>query len=607
MDLTLNNVIEIAGQTWATFYHAMPVKMILLLIALLFCFAGYRLMRAVSALSGITLGVIAGICLTSMFGVPMDGLNGLIFTVLVMVVLGLAFGFGFFYWYPLGVFTLCACIGAAVVYLAGLFAGQYAPIAFWLVLMGGAALFGVTGVLFLRPAGIFVTGLFGIGAAVVLVDLFVGQQGMNTLVVGLALTIAGCTVQALTSRGANAFPFGGKYRGRTVIAESRHGGDAYLRVPAFEEDEVDDNTHVLDTSQLPQEEPDEIDSISETVAAHIESTEPLASDPATEAEPLSRENIQETETGPDDTETTEDRAMPSSDVPLEQQAQFAWMTEQPVEASDTDTKPENSVLSGGAWNDILSPEVQALESTADLSQALANVLQASEGDGVDDVQPANDQAVTEQRLSSTADLTHALEQLLNVQKQPAEEKRMEQPMEDGVWEQLFPPVEPEEVEQTAGTESEEAPESSADTAFTESETVGQPEQAEDTAQSEPQEEEPPEPKNVGKTYTARMLWPISLTVVVLVFAGIGITCVELVLTLCFVCYMLRYYRTAAFACAVLCVRRVVDIVLLVMEHGGWQEIALHVLSAGIFLALTYAAMHAYLMLRHADQDEVKQE
>lgn len=660
MDLTLNSAIGIAGQTLAALYAAMPVKIVLLLLSLLFCFAGYRLLRAVSALSGVALGVVLGICVTSLFSASMNELLGLTLTVLAIVVLGVALGVVFFCWYPLGVFTVCACAGAAVVYLPGLFVAQHAQAAFWLVLAGGAVLFGVTGVLFLRPAGILSTGVFGFFAAFVLVDLFARPQGLTTVVLGLALTLAGCAVQAVTGRGADVLPFGER-NGRTVAAEPKDSGDAHLRAPAPEEDGVDDDTHGLDLSQLPQEEPDEIDSISQTVAAHIGLTEPMTPEQARGTEPLYPEIAREEEpvrelSSSDDPEMAEDRTILLSledvlnqqqDVPLEQQAQFAWMSEQPVETPASDAEPEGTMPLRGMWNDIFRPgaepgeeaepveetEPAAVESTEDLPQA-------SESDSVEPEAAAD----IEQMLGSTADLTRALEQALGALEKPektdaepdvdmmweqlfpSEEDRPEAPAhtgrtaegsvgeseeqanrvesdvdseEDAIWEQMFPPMFKEEPpEEDFDAEPEEEPEIAAEAADELMEVSDDTEQTESADMSEPEK-----PR---KEFSVRLLWPALLTVVVLVLAGIGIRYVELALALCFVCYVLRYYRAAAFACAVLCVRRVLDVVQLIVRGGSWLEIVLDALCAAAFLALTYAAMRAYTALRHADAEETEE-
>ncbi len=86
---------------------------------------------------------------------------------------------------------------------------------------------------------------------------------------------------------------------------------------------------------------------------------------------------------------------------------------------------------------------------------------------------------------------------------------------------------------------------------------------------------------------------ILLAAAALASAAMGIYYVEIALALCFVCYMLRYYRTAAFACAVLCVRRIVDTALLVMQRGDWRSIVMHAVSAVLFFLLTFAALRAH--------------
>ena len=61
--------------------------LVVLLLSLLFCFAGYRVLRAVSAMNGVALGVVLGICVTSLFSASINDALGMILTVPLVALL----------------------------------------------------------------------------------------------------------------------------------------------------------------------------------------------------------------------------------------------------------------------------------------------------------------------------------------------------------------------------------------------------------------------------------------------------------------------------------------------------------------------------------------
>ncbi len=546
MELTLNSAMEIAVQTLVGLYAAMPMKVVMLALALLCCLAGYRLLRLVSACIGVFAGVMLGVCVTSLFSASLDGMLGLGLTVLAMVVLGGAGGVLFFYRRACGVFVLCAGIGAAVVYLPALFAPAAAQAA---IVAAGALLFGVTGVLLVRPAGILTTALLGLFAAYALFDLLGQAQGAGTAVLGVLLVVAGCAVQALprrkTGKSGAADAVDAMDTADAVAAERRDGGDAHLRAEVPEADGVSEDTHGFDPVQLPEEEPDEIDSISEVVAAHIGLTEPLTPEQAAQTELL---------------------GAPAPD---------GWPSFGDTPPADSEPEHETTLrISVGELMAEQKKETEAREAAA----------RAAEQD---------------ETLSDTADLNRALDRAIG-----------EMPNERPVWEQIFPPVSPDEAAEDAADTPSDDPvdDPSWDTLFAPAE-----EKTEPLTESAPQEEagaqadEPAEPaparKPARRTLRPSAPLPLLLTAVVLALAGIGIRYAEIALALYFACYVLRYYRTAAFACAVLCVRRVMDAVQLGMQGGPWPDFALDALSAVAFFALTYAAMHTYMLRRSEEDDE----
>lgn len=62
MSFTINHAIDIALQTFASLYAGASVKVLVLVLALLLCFAGCRLMRWSSALYGVIAGVAVSTC-----------------------------------------------------------------------------------------------------------------------------------------------------------------------------------------------------------------------------------------------------------------------------------------------------------------------------------------------------------------------------------------------------------------------------------------------------------------------------------------------------------------------------------------------------------------
>ena len=86
------------------------------------------------------------------------------------------------------------------------------------------------------------------------------------------------------------------------------------------------------------------------------------------------------------------------------------------------------------------------------------------------------------------------------------------------------------------------------------------------------------------------LIPVILVLAALAFALVGIQYVELLLALCFAGYVLGYYRSVAFACAVLCVRREADLFILIVHQESWTSVVLSAASCLCFLVLTIAAL-----------------
>ncbi len=414
MNLDLNNAITMVGQTATSLYASSTAKIVVLVIALLFCFAGYKLLRWVGALYGLVIGAVLGACVTDLLGLSTPEAVSLLVTVISMIVLGLVLAGICFRIRAAGIFLLCACIGAAVGYIPAMLLSQVSGAATVVVLAVFAVIFGIAGALFLRPVGILVTSCFGFVAAFPLMALLGMTQTWMTLLVGLVLTIAGYAVQRATNRmerdgllhtgkakkkkktavSAEDIPGAGDARSHEPAADDRTQDDFTRGVEMSDDstqvmdtaDMVDDSTQTLDVREiLNQMEPDEIDEISSNVASRLNRTAPLVTPLFTEEErqaagertaELLRDERQEETTAairdekpeadeptavfadeqpePADEPTTVIREPEeqSAGEPLEQQAEFAWMNEQPLRAQDAG----ETAAPRDFWNEVTTPE-----------------------------------------------------------------------------------------------------------------------------------------------------------------------------------------------------------------------------------------------------------
>lgn len=250
MNVSINSAFGIALQTAATLYEGVLAKLVLLLVMVVLCFAGYRLLHWASALYGALAGVCLGVGLTGVLGSLGVTNSGLALSSAAMLVLGIVLGVVSYRETRLGIFLACGTIGALVGYVPGAFAGEMFKGGFVLVLLVCFVLFGVTGVLFYAPAYVIATGLSGMLAGIVVSQLLGIASVPVQLLLGVILTIAGLAVQIVLPRRA---------------AE---------KLRQAEEAMQDTDPH-LPIQQEP-EEPDTIDTISDTVAQHIDLSAPAA-------------------------------------------------------------------------------------------------------------------------------------------------------------------------------------------------------------------------------------------------------------------------------------------------------------------------------------------
>ena len=250
MNVSINSAFGIALQTAATLYEGVLAKLVLLLVLVVLCFAGYRLLHWASALYGALAGVCLGVGLTGVLGSLGVTNSGLALSSAAMLVLGIVLGVVSYRETRLGIFLACGTIGALVGYVPGAFAGEMFKGGFVLVRLVCFVLFGVTGVLFYAPAYVIATGLSGMLAGIVVSQLLGIASVPVQLLLGVILTIAGLAVQIVLPRRA---------------AE---------KLRQAEEAMQDTDPH-LPIQQEP-EEPDTIDTISDTVAQHIDLSAPAA-------------------------------------------------------------------------------------------------------------------------------------------------------------------------------------------------------------------------------------------------------------------------------------------------------------------------------------------
>ena len=243
MNVSINSAFEIALQTAASLYEGTLAKLLLLLVLGVLCFAGGWIVRWVSALYGAVTGVCLGICLTGVLGSLGVANGGLAWSSAAMLVLGIVLGIIAYRVTHLGVFLACGMLGALIGYVPGAFVEQVVDGGLMLVLLACFVLFGVTGVLFRVPAYLIATSLLGIPAGIVLAQLLSIASVPVQIGLGVVLTIAGFAAQTLIPH---------------CMQE---------RLRRAEEAMQDTDPH-MQIAEEP-EQPDTIDTISDTVAQHI--------------------------------------------------------------------------------------------------------------------------------------------------------------------------------------------------------------------------------------------------------------------------------------------------------------------------------------------------
>ncbi len=738
MNFTISHAIDIAIQTFAALYAGTPAKVLVLVLALLLCFGGCRLMRWSSALYGVIAGVALGICATSLIPFGQSQVNSLMQSIFAMVIGGVVLGILAFRFRKLGIFLVCGCVGVLVAYIPATFIQEFSSVGFWCALLGCGLLFGITGVLFLKPACLLATGFSGIPAGLALTGLLgVSSLGAGILL-GCVLTIAGCLVQLYLLR---------RMEEKAELALQH----------------TDPNLPVV--AEEPKEELDDIDKISSRVAEHIGITgsyqtvnfpvsdEPetvddrtmmmpemaeqpessgeseaveTAAEPAAEglnetaAFPRTKEQLVQKPAEPEKALVVEEEQ--NADVP-EETAQFAWAAEEtvkesvvqpseasaeaeplqqtekavpeeeqepvpkpkksrgwfffgkrkkqqeellemqldPIEESDgpsevvshsleewaeqfaqpqdptADNKNEAFVDEGSAMEAEISsqPDSPGAEQKKAQSDAegttMAEVLEQFAPVETEETDTAEDKpAVCDMKPSVASEpvrdtgeqLSESLEQFMAAAEKRRIEASAEKPAEVAPLteteslEQFMAAAEESQIEKPAEEPDAEEPVEAAQLADAEAQDASYMEQEgqNDTPQALPQAEESEqlfqiteevvseEQKPVETKRPFRWIVPVILVLAALAFALVGIQYVEILLALCFAGYALRHYRSVAFVCAVLCVRRVADLFTLIVRQESWTSVGLSAVSCLCFLVLTIAALRGDSRARHETEE-----
>lgn len=287
MNIDVNGTLGIVRNTASMMYAAMPVKIVLIIIGLLFCFAGFKLLRWIAALFGAAVGVLAAACATYMLGGSVSQIVYLLVTIAAMLVLGLLLGALCFRFYKLGVFLMCAAVGVAIGYVPSLFVQEYSMTIFFAVLAVYGILFGVTGLLFLKPAAIILTSCCGFVAAFPALAIVGGQPMWMSVAAGAILTIIGMIVQFATNRRVSALPQRKKKHRRKhgKRADTYEDDDEAYDADSYEDTYEDDDeivpsavgaTEYLDSTRVMDGDADtpvdDIDAISHSVAQRLDPT-----------------------------------------------------------------------------------------------------------------------------------------------------------------------------------------------------------------------------------------------------------------------------------------------------------------------------------------------
>ena len=542
---------------------------------------------------------------------------------------------------------------------------------FWCVLLGCGVLFGITGVLFLKPACLLATGLSGIPAGLALTGLMGVSMGVGILL-GCVLTIAGCLVQLyLLRRMEDAAELALQHTDPNLPVVMEESGEeqddidkissrvaehigitgSYQTVDFAVSDEpetVDDRTMMVpDIAEQPEESSEPAE-------------EPVADEPQKETGAMEQtaqfawtaeEAVNQAAAAPAEASAVDEQTQPP-EVSGET-AQFAWIKEEPVHETAEEPSAEGQLQEHGeavpaeqaAAEPALKPKKsrgwfflgrkkkiqaeQLEEQLQDLTDQMEEPTELTEEAEEAATQPEASSDKPEARSAEEPEVAAILsaieaEMASQTEEDPAEGQTAE-PVDEVIPSQTAEAVTMAKVlEQFASVTTEDAETPAEDTGIErdlEPSVAAEPvldtgeklseslEQfmaaAEENKEEELPAEEPVEPEHLfqmteevlseepeQEKKQSRWVMPVVLVLAALAFALVGIQYVELLLALCFAGYVLRHYRSVAFVCAVLCIRRVADLFLLILHQESWMLVAPHAVSCICFLVLTIAALRA---------------
>ena len=732
MNFTISHAIDIAIQTFAALYAGTPAKVLVLVLALLLCFGGCRLMRWSSALYGVIAGVALGICATSLIPFGQSQVNSLMQSIFAMVIGGVVLGILAFRFRELGIFLVCGCVGVLVAYIPATFIQEFSSVGFWCALLGCGMLFGITGVLFLKPACLLATGFSGIPAGLALTGLLgVSSLGAGILL-GCVLTIAGCLVQLYLLRRMEE-------KAELALQHTDPNLPVVAEEPKEELDDIDkissrvaENIGITGSYQTVNfpvsDEPETVDD--RTMMMPETSKEPeaveTAAEPAAEglnetaALPRTKEQLVQKPAEPEEALVVEEER--NADVP-EETAQFAWAVEetvkesvaQPAEASaeaeplqqtekavpEEEQEPVPKPKKSRGWfffgkrkkqqEELLEMQLDPIEESDGPSEVVSHSLEewaeqfaqpqdptadnkneafVDEGSAMEaEISSQPDSPGAEQKKAQSdaegTTMAEVLEQFAPVETEEtdtaedkpavcdmkpsvasepvrdtgeqlsesleqfmaaAEKRRIEASAEEPAdevqltetesLEQFMAAAEESQIEKPAEEPDAEEPVEAAQLADAEAQDASplEREGQDDTPQVLPLAEESEqlfqiteevvseEQKPVETKRPFRWIVPVILVLAALAFALVGIQYVELLLALCFAGYVLGHYRSVAFVCAVLCVRRVADLFTLIVRQESWTSVGLSAVSCLCFLVLTIAALRGDSRARHETEE-----
>ncbi len=172
------------------------IGIIVIAVALILCFFGYKLLRLGVTIMGFAGGASNGAWLAGKMGANQA------VTIILILVLGIALAILSFMIYKVGVFLMIffmiLAIGAVVIMATG--SNTYS----WIITLIVAVLVGILGVVLIRPVTILVDGLNGGLTAVATLFSLIGLTGstesMIAIIAGFVLGIVGIVVQFKTTK-----------------------------------------------------------------------------------------------------------------------------------------------------------------------------------------------------------------------------------------------------------------------------------------------------------------------------------------------------------------------------------------------------------------------